>query len=97
MIRTWTIQITDSKSGGYDIVSDEGSRERSFQDEAEARADHASSIARVVELEKALRECLHVIEKGIAKRMGSHWPAIEKILPQAATQAREALGMEPRK
>jgi predicted RNA-binding Zn-ribbon protein involved in translation (DUF1610 family) len=41
----------------------------------------------------ALEFCVHVIEKGIAARMGDQWPAIRDVLPDAVSRAKAALSL----
>jgi hypothetical protein len=50
--------------------------------------DQTSEIAT---LRAALRNCLHVIEKGIEVRMDDRWPVLKDLLPGAVAQAKEAL------
>lgn len=47
-------------------------------------------------LEKALRKCLHVIQKGIEVRLQDQWPALSEVLPDAVAAANEALGQVTR-
>jgi hypothetical protein len=54
------------------------------------------ALAESVRLKKALSMCLHVIEKGIEVRIGDQWPAIAKLLPDAASQARKVLYYQDR-
>jgi hypothetical protein len=43
------------------------------------------------QLRTALRECLHVIEKGIEVRMMDHWSVLRQVIPPAVERAKEAL------
>ena len=47
--------------------------------------------ARIEELEAALRDCLHVIEKGMEVRMIDEWPILKDMLPKAKYKAQKAL------
>ena len=50
----------------------------------------------VADLEVALKQCLHVIEKGIEVRMDEKWSVLRHMLPPAVDNARRALGLPPR-
>ena len=49
------------------------------------------SSRRIKELKSALKDCVHVIEKGIAVRIGDHWPVLKGLLPDTLKKAKEAL------
>lgn len=51
------------------------------------------SSRRIEELESALKDCVHVIEKGIAVRIGDHWPILKDLLPDTLKKAKEALSV----
>lgn len=45
-------------------------------------------------LEEALRQALHVMEKGMEVRMGDQWPALKPIPPEAIAEAKRVLNIE---
>ena len=51
------------------------------------------NLAREQALIAALANCMHVIEKGIAVRIGDQWPAIKDSLPDALSRAKAALAI----
>jgi hypothetical protein len=51
------------------------------------------NLAREQALIAALQNCVHVIEKGIAVRIGDQWPAIKDLLPDAVSRAKAALSL----
>lgn len=91
MVEVWTIQI-DSSGMGYSVVNYAGEVVGRYANDQCARAQHAIALEENARLRKALVECVHVIEKGIAVRMMDQWPALKQLLPDAIKQANEALG-----
>tara|TARA_R110000868_G_scaffold101057_1_gene278207 strand:- start:8523 stop:8843 length:321 start_codon:yes stop_codon:yes gene_type:complete len=51
------------------------------------------NLAREQALIAALKNCVHVIEEGIAARIGDQWPAIKDLLPDAVSRAKAALSI----
>jgi len=51
------------------------------------------NLAREQALIAALQNCVHVIEKGIAVRIGDQWPAVKDLLPDAVSRAKAALSL----
>lgn len=51
------------------------------------------NLTREQALIAALKNCVHVIEKGIEVRIGDQWPAIKEALPSAVADAKAALAI----
>ena len=52
---------------------------------------HGKKSKRIKELTNALKDCIHVMEKGIEVRMTDQWPALAGILPSTLERAKEVL------